>query len=183
VRRHHIGLLALFVALSGTAYATATIGSSEIENNAIKSRHIEHGQVKGKDVKESSLAKVPNANLLDGKDSTAFLGQVTARLKTVDGSTLTNTNAEYNPYAECNAGEHLVGGGYVAAGGVGESGFDYNYHLRGEFPGKTFTDEFGGVEVFAVDDGQEPTAWVVDFDVDPVVESQADVKVYALCAD
>jgi hypothetical protein len=65
VRRHHIGLLALFVALSGTAYATATIGSSDIKSNAIKSRHIRNGQVTAADVNEASLGKVPSADTLD----------------------------------------------------------------------------------------------------------------------
>jgi hypothetical protein len=40
VRRHHIGLIALAVALSGTAYAAATIGPNDIKKNAVKSRHI-----------------------------------------------------------------------------------------------------------------------------------------------
>jgi hypothetical protein len=42
VRQHHIGLLALFIALGGTAWA--------IENNSVKSKHIANGQVKEEDL-------------------------------------------------------------------------------------------------------------------------------------
>jgi hypothetical protein len=45
VRRHHLGLIALFVALSGTAYAAATIGPRDIKDNAVHSRHIKDGTV------------------------------------------------------------------------------------------------------------------------------------------
>jgi len=42
VRSHHLALLALFVALGGTAYA--------IESNSVRSKHIVDGQVKPKDL-------------------------------------------------------------------------------------------------------------------------------------
>ena len=76
-----VALLALFVALGGTTYAAATIGSGDIKNNAVLSRHIKDGAVKnhdlaansvgtgkvidntltGADIKESTLGTVPNA--------------------------------------------------------------------------------------------------------------------------
>jgi hypothetical protein len=42
IRRHHVAYLALAVALGGTAYA--------IEANSVKSRHIDDGQVKPRDL-------------------------------------------------------------------------------------------------------------------------------------
>src|SRR5215212_8778269 len=86
LRSNVIGYLALFVALSGSAFAV-----TQIDRNSVRSRHIVHGQVRGIDVakdtltgrnvRDGSLARVPNAavaqsaadaNSLDGKDSTDF---------------------------------------------------------------------------------------------------------------
>ena len=47
---HAIGLLALFLALGGGAYAAAKIGPSNIKNNAVRSRHIKNGSILSKDL-------------------------------------------------------------------------------------------------------------------------------------
>lgn len=65
--------LALLLALGGAgAYAAAKIGSSDIKDNAVRSRHIKNGEVTGKDVKESSLKGVDASKLggLKGSDFT-----------------------------------------------------------------------------------------------------------------
>ena len=102
LRQHHIGLLALFIALGGTAYA-ATLAP-----DSVKSKHIVNGQVKepdvgddaigsaevideslvGANIQEDTLAEVPsassaqtassasnadNADTLDGRDSGDFV--------------------------------------------------------------------------------------------------------------
>lgn len=53
-----ISLLALFVALSGTAVALSknSVGSKQIKSKAVKSKHIKNGSVTGLDVKDESLA-------------------------------------------------------------------------------------------------------------------------------
>ena len=51
-----ISLIALFVALGGTGYAAATIGSAQIKNNSIKSADVKNNAIKGTDVKDGSLA-------------------------------------------------------------------------------------------------------------------------------
>ena len=59
-----VAYIALFVAIGGSAYAAATIGSNDIESNAIKSRHIAPGQVKKGDfrtVKETISFPALNA--------------------------------------------------------------------------------------------------------------------------
>jgi hypothetical protein len=48
-------LMALVVAMGGTSYAAATIGSAEIENNSIRSKDVGNNQVTGKDVRDKSL--------------------------------------------------------------------------------------------------------------------------------
>ncbi len=70
-------LLALFVALGGTSYAVATIGTKQIKNNSVRSVDVRNGTLVSRDVKrgslgrraikESSLGTVPNASHVDGK--------------------------------------------------------------------------------------------------------------------
>ena len=57
LRRHHAGLLALFVALGGTSYAAATVGSQDIQSRAVETRHLDRGAV--------TTAKVRNGSLRD----------------------------------------------------------------------------------------------------------------------
>lgn len=62
--------LALFVALGGTAYAVATVGSSDIQNNAIHSWHIAPGQVKKSDIHTNAI---DSSKVVDGSLSLADL--------------------------------------------------------------------------------------------------------------
>ena len=62
LRRQHLAVLALFVALGGTSYAAATIGSADIKNNTIQSQDVKQNTLTGADVKDGSLdAKDLNA--------------------------------------------------------------------------------------------------------------------------
>jgi len=87
-----ISLIALFVAMSGTGYAVSKVGSKQLKKNAVTSSKIKKNAVtsskikknaltgpkikkdsiKGDDILESSIAKVPDADKLDGLDSTAY---------------------------------------------------------------------------------------------------------------
>ncbi len=50
VRRNHLGLIAIFIALGGTAYAANKVGSNDIAKNAVRSKHIKAKQVRPGDV-------------------------------------------------------------------------------------------------------------------------------------
>lgn len=50
LRSNILGLVAIFIALSGTAWAAATIGANDIKDNAVRSKHIKGAQVRGQDV-------------------------------------------------------------------------------------------------------------------------------------
>ena len=52
-----ISVIALFIALGGSAYAVATIGKGDIKENAVRSKHVKDGQIKPADL---------NADALDG---------------------------------------------------------------------------------------------------------------------
>ncbi len=57
-----ISLIALFVALGGTTYAAATIGSAQIKNNSIKSKDIRKGAVSSSDLKNGGVRSVDVQN-------------------------------------------------------------------------------------------------------------------------
>ena len=81
LRQHHLGLLALFIALSGTTYAAATalapnsVGAKQLKKNAVTAVKIRKNAVTGAKVKdnsltgadvlESKLGKVPSATAAD----------------------------------------------------------------------------------------------------------------------
>jgi hypothetical protein len=70
IRRHHLALLALFVALGGVSYAAAnlpknSVGARQIKTGAVKGPELKNNAVRGADVNEGSLAKVPQASFAD----------------------------------------------------------------------------------------------------------------------
>ncbi len=117
--------LALFVALSGGAYAATalparSVGSAQlkknavvrakIKNNAINGSKVTTDSLTGADVKESSLDKVPMAALADGAThaaSSAAVDKIT--YKTASSSA--PANGLGSATASCDAGQHVVGGG------------------------------------------------------------------------
>ena len=93
-----ISIIALFVALSGTGYAVSkvpkrSVGPSQLRVDAVRNKNIKAGAVSrskirakavtatqvatdsllGRNVLESSLTKVPDADKLDGQDASKFL--------------------------------------------------------------------------------------------------------------
>jgi hypothetical protein len=88
LRSNVVGYVALFVALSGSAYAVNgplagrnTVGSADIINQEVKSADVEDDGVSGADIDESSLAKVPSAgsadSVADGAVTSAKFGTLT----------------------------------------------------------------------------------------------------------
>ena len=69
-----VSITALVVAMGGTSYAAATIGTADLEKNAVTSVKVENETLKSKDVKDGSLrAQDLRPGLLDPKaDPEAF---------------------------------------------------------------------------------------------------------------
>ena len=76
IRQHHVGLIALFVALGGTAYAAATIGSRDVINNSLTGADVRGrlggpgkpftpGTLSGADIRADSIggAKIDESSL------------------------------------------------------------------------------------------------------------------------
>jgi hypothetical protein len=82
IRRHHVGLVAIFIAVTGTAWAAAEIGPRDIEKNAVRAKHVMKGQIGTSDVANDSKKKALKGadiagNSLSGADvNEATLGQV-----------------------------------------------------------------------------------------------------------
>jgi len=55
LRTNIVGYLALFVALSGTAWAASKIGSEDIKRKAVLSKHIKNKEVKTKDLANGAV--------------------------------------------------------------------------------------------------------------------------------
>ena len=66
LRRQHAGLLALFIALSGTSYAVATgsIDSREIRNNSVSTRDVRNNSVTGIDIRQRAIG---SGDVRDGR--------------------------------------------------------------------------------------------------------------------
>lgn len=58
VVRHLVGYIALFVALGGTSYAAAQIGSSQIANDGVKSVDIANGTIASRDIANGTIRGV-----------------------------------------------------------------------------------------------------------------------------
>jgi hypothetical protein len=69
-----VATVALFVALGGTSYAAATIGSGDIKNNSIRSKDIRNGTILRKDITQGLLAPKLYGNF-NGDDGTLARGR------------------------------------------------------------------------------------------------------------
>ena len=120
LRRHHLGLIALFFALTGTSYAVATgsIDSREIRNNSIRSkdvrneallsRDLRNNTVRSTDVREGTLT---GTDVFDGGLTGAELAN--SSVEGVDVRDGTIGDADIGPNAVSN--DELTGGSVRSA--------------------------------------------------------------------
>jgi hypothetical protein len=79
LRQHHLALVAIFLALTGTVYAAGKINGKEIKRNSIPGNRLKNNSVTGTQVNSSTLGLVPNAahagnaDQLGGAPASAFL--------------------------------------------------------------------------------------------------------------
>ncbi len=94
-----VALIALFVALGGTAYAAATIGSGQIIDESIKSQDIKNGEVKNADLGTDAVG---SGKISDGQVKAADIanGAVTSdKLATAAAASVMNSSTESVPTA------------------------------------------------------------------------------------
>lgn len=125
-----VAYLALFVALGGTAWASAEIDSGDIARDAIKAKHIRSDAVGekeladdsvgtgavaddslgGTDIDESSLTGV-DAERLGGALPTGYLTSSIYRRTSALGPGTLLANGYYSAEASCDVGDILLNGG------------------------------------------------------------------------
>ena len=89
-----ISCVALFVSLSGVGYAAATIGSSQIKNNAVQGKDIKNSSVTGKDIKTGSVSgsDLKNNGVTGTDVNEASLGQVPSAAQAANATNATTAN-------------------------------------------------------------------------------------------
>src|SRR4051794_31159706 len=90
-----VALVALFVALGGTAYAAATIGSGQIIDESIKSQDIKNGEVKNADLGTDAVG---SGKISDGQVKAADIanGAITSdKLATAAAASVMNSSTEW----------------------------------------------------------------------------------------
>ncbi len=106
IRTHHLGLIAIFIALTGTAWAAEKVGQRDIAKNAVRAKHIKDGKVGSAELADESSGKALTgidvaANGLTGAD--------------VEESTLFNDNS----LTAADIGQGAVDTSEIAGGAVG----------------------------------------------------------------
>jgi hypothetical protein len=132
VRQNAVAFLALFVALSGTAFAAGlapnSVGTKQLKKGAVTGVKVKKNTLTGKQINESKLKRVPDSSKLGGLPGSAFLlaGGIAANADKLDGidskvfgTALTVPGTAFTPRAPS--------GEITAVGGTGE--FQYTVNL------------------------------------------------------
>jgi hypothetical protein len=123
LRRHYIGVLALCIALSGTAYAATlprnSVGGAQLKKNAVTSPKVKNRSLLARDFARGQLPRGPRG----ARGPTGPAGPRGERGLTGPAGAAGATNVtvrvgpdEIGSTASCLAGERAVGGGGTATG-------------------------------------------------------------------
>lgn len=129
--RNVYGLIAIFIALGGTAYAAATIGARDIKPDAVRAKHIKEGNVRSADVRDDNLAGVD-----------------------IDEATLTGVNAASLNGAIVISDQDGAGAGQGPAFSIGQIPGVGHFEVECDDPvmQMRFVSEFGGGALAVIQD-------------------------------
>jgi hypothetical protein len=115
LRRHHIGLLALFVALSGTAYAATlprnSVGTAQLKANAVTTQKVKQGSLVLGDIKASQRDDLEGARGPQGPAGPAGPAGAAGAAGATNVTVRTGGATTRDAAADCLPGEKAVGGG------------------------------------------------------------------------
>jgi hypothetical protein len=163
LRGNVLGLVAIFIALSGTAWAGATIGSSDIQDDAVLSRHIKDGQVKTPDLGNFQVTRgkiadgaVNSGKVADGSLTGADVAPNALGGGQIDESSLDSSVLQRRVTGNCASGNAIRAvdaAGNVTCEGVGGGGAPTGPaggDLTGTYPDPTIgPDAVGANEIVA----------------------------------
>jgi hypothetical protein len=154
-----VAIIALIVALGGSAYAAGKIGSHQLKKNAVSTKKIKDGAVTG--------AKIANNAITGGKLAAGAVGTVMRQGPTTSIPGGSAKSAEVN----CKSGERATGGGVYNESNVGALHVTSSYPLPN--PGTPP----------ATGDGQTPTGWRVWIQntFPSGAGNERDVNAYVIC--
>ncbi len=171
LRRHHLGLLALFIALGGSAYAASqlprdSVGSKQLRKGAVRSADIKAGAVKLGKIDKKARAALRGQGLQGPVGPQGAPGRLsTAVIRFVEFTTPKESfSGQYG--ADCEPGEIAVGGG---AGYTSSPGSLERVIYSGPTAGEGFPKQ-----------GEVPTGW--DGALYNSEGAAKDGRVYVVCA-
>jgi hypothetical protein len=171
-----VACIALFVALGSGAYAATqlpknSVGSKQIKKNAVNSAKVKDRSLKAVDFKEGQLPAGPRGpeGPKGEKGATGAAGATSVVVRrAVEPAVGTGTLATES--VECEAGEHLVGGGAAFVNGSNQ--YEFPAVLHGSVPTGA-----GGKPAL---EGEEASGWRASAKNE--TGSNKDFVVVALCA-
>ncbi|HYQ79030.1 MAG TPA: hypothetical protein VEP91_07985 [Solirubrobacterales bacterium] len=168
-----VACLALFIALGSGAYAATqlpknSVGSKQIKKNAVNSAKVKDRSLKAVDFKEGQLPAGPQGPQGPKGDTGAAGATSVVARRAVQETVANGTQATES--VECEAGEHLVGGGAAFINGSNQ--YEFPATIHGSVPTGA-----GGKPVL---DGAEASGWRASGTNQ--TGSTRDFVVIALCA-
>ena len=128
IRANVIGYVALFIALSGTAWAGAKINAGDISKNAVRSKQIKNAQVKTKDIRDGHVraADVLDGSLTGAEIALGAIGteQLASRAVTTDriaAGAISSSRIAPNAVLGSHVIDNAVGSSEIADAAVGNS--------------------------------------------------------------
>lgn len=142
-RQNAVAFLALFVALSGTAFAASnlpknSVGTKQLKKSAVTGAKVKKNTLTGTQINESKLRRVPDASKLGGLLPSAFLaaGGTAANADKLDGIDSAVFGTAYTVPGSVFAPRDTASGtskAYVSTGSInavgGTTDFHYAVHL------------------------------------------------------
>lgn len=179
--RHHLGLLALFVALGGTSYATVVtvpknsvdtaalkrnaVKASKIAPNAVRTGHVLDGSLLSADFKAGQIPQGPKGDQGDKGDE-GDPGATNVVVRTMAPCSPLPTNEHCVARPMCQTTERAVGGGAGFTGNLGNEEMQQSYPVE--------------ADQSAAEDGDTPVGWL------SIIENKAATPqspiAYVVCA-
>jgi hypothetical protein len=182
IGRHHLALLALFVALGGTSYATVlnvprnsvdtqhlkrnAVKAAKIAPNAVRTAHVLNGSLLVEDFRAGQIPQGPKGDKGEkGDKGDPGATRVVVRTQSPCPNGLpTNVHCVMRPM--CEAGERAVGGGAGFAGNLGDEELQQSYPVE--------------ADQTRPEDGDTPVGWL------SIIENKANSiqipTAYVVCA-